>query len=95
MSTLLSKITPDVVKSFNDDIQRTFLDPLNPTLTDLDEQNKNITDHLLSEGITPEQIQHYVDVSRAQLDPYLEEMATKARMRAEIIAELEADKKAK
>ena len=94
MSTL-AKITPTFIKEFNDGVQRTFLDPLNITVTDLDEQNKAMADSLLAGGVTAAQIQHFVDVSRAQLDPYLEEQELRASIRAEIIAEQAQPKKAK
>ena len=86
--SFLDDITPAAIKKINDSIQSTFIDPLNITVTNLDDQNKSIAQHLLSEGITVEQIKHFVDVSRAQLDPFLEEQNLRASIRKEIEAEM-------
>ena len=86
--SFLDDITPTAIKKINDSIQSTFIDPLNITVTNLDDQNKSIATHLLSEGITVEQIKHFVDCSRAQLDPFLEEQALRASIRKEIEAEM-------
>ena len=72
--SFLDSITPDGVTDIINGVQKlgntvTF----GAFATDLDEQNKSIANHLLSEGITAEQIQHFVDVSRVELDPYLEQ----------------------
>ena len=92
MPTFLDKITPDVIREFNNGIQKTFIDPINITVTDLDDTNKGIASHLLEEGITPEQIIHFVDVSKAQLEPYLadktKEKEIEARLRKKIEAEI-------
>jgi len=85
--SLSERITPDFIKEFNDSVQRTLIDPLNITTTDLDDQNKAIADSLMAGGVTIEQIQHFVDVSRAQLDPYLESKRLRQEIRAEILAE--------
>ena len=68
--SFLDNITPDSVKKINDGIQ-SILDPVNPFITDLTEDNKKIAQHLLEQGITVEAIQKFVDVSRTQLDPFL------------------------
>jgi len=68
--SFLDGITPDSVKKINDGIQ-SILDPVNPFITDLTEDNKKIAKHLLEEGISVEAIQKFVDVSRTQLDPFL------------------------
>ncbi len=86
--SFLDDITPAAIKKLNDSIQSTFIDPLNITVTNLDDQNKAITLHLLNEGITVEQIKHFVDCSRAQLDPFLEEQALRASIRKEIETEM-------
>ena len=87
--SILESITPTFIKEFNDGIQSTLIDPLNIMVTNLDKENKAIADSLLAGGVTPEQIKHFVDVSRAQLDPYLDEQALRASIRAEILAEQE------
>jgi len=69
--SFLSKITPDGVTKINDGIQ-SLLDPVNPFITDLDDKNKAIASHLLAEGISKEEIQNFVDVSRPQLDAFLD-----------------------
>ena len=45
---------------------------LNPMVTKCDYQNKEIAMLLLDQGYTIEQIQHFVSVSRTQLDQFLE-----------------------
>ena len=93
--SILESITPRFIEDFNNGIQSTLIDPLNIMVTNLDDQNKAIADSLLAGGVTPEQIQHFVDVSRAQLDPYLESQALRASIRAEILAEQKPTPKGK
>ena len=69
--SFLDKITPDGVKQTINGLQ-SLTDFANPMVTNLTDDNKKIAQHLLKAGITVQQITDFVDVSRAQLDPYLE-----------------------
>ena len=81
--SFLDSITPEGVKKINDGVQA-MLDPINPFITDLTETNKQIASHLLETGITVQQIQDFVDISRTQLDPYLELEAKVMQRMAEL-----------
>jgi len=69
-------------KKIADGVQEIF-EPINPMVTDMDEKNKAIATAMLEEGISVKDIQHFVDVSRAQLDAFLE-------VEAKVIARVKA-----
>ena len=57
------------------------IEGVNPGITTMDEQNRTIASSLLASGLTIEQIQDFVDVSRIQLDKFLEvEVEVQKRM---------------
>ncbi len=57
---------------------------VSPTVSNLDNhRNKEIAKGLLASGFSVEDIQQFVDVSRVQLDPYLEVEAEVQRRLAE------------
>ncbi len=90
--SFLSKITPDALTEFNDGVQR-MLDPINPLVTNLTDKNKAIAELLFNAGVTAEEIGDFVDVSKAQLNPYMEELALKAKIKAELLEEMKTTKK--
>ncbi len=53
----------------------------NPNVTTMDDKNRELASSLLASGITVADIQHFVDVSRVQLDEFLTvEQEVQARM---------------
>ena len=59
-------------KQIVDGVQQ-VLDPINPMTSAMDKhRNQEIAIGLLTSGFSVEDIQQFVDVSRAQLDPFLE-----------------------
>ena len=76
----------DGFKKIVDGIQE-VIDPLNPMVSNLDShKNKEIAKGLLNSGFSIEDITQFVDVSRSQLDPYLE-METEIMKRIEAAAD--------
>ena len=65
----------DILSGFKkvvDGVQE-IVDPINPMVSNLDNhKSKEIARGLLLSGFTVEEIQQFVDVSRSQLDPFLE-----------------------
>ena len=58
-----------------------MINGMNPMVTTMDETNEAIASVLLDKGFTPEQIKHFVDVSTAQLDEWLDvEMKVRQRL---------------
>ena len=47
-------------------------EPINPFITDMTDKNKEIATNLLSAGYSVKDVQNFVDVSRTQLDDFLE-----------------------
>ena len=56
-----------IVEGVND-----IVEPLNPLVTNMTDINKQIASGLLESGFSVKQIQDFVDVSRNQLDDYIE-----------------------
>ena len=56
-----------IVEGVND-----IIEPLNPMVTDMTDANKTIAKGLLDSGFSVKQIQDFVDVSRNQLDEFIE-----------------------
>lgn len=50
----------------------TMTEDVNPLITNMTDKNKEIASGLLQVGYTVEQIQDFVDVSRNQLDEFIE-----------------------
>ncbi len=78
----------DGFKKIVDGIQE-VVDPINPMVSSMDKhKNTEIAAGLLASGFTVEEIQQFVDVSRPQLDKFLElEAAVLMRMQAKQQAE--------
>ncbi len=73
----------DGFKKIVDGVQE-VLDPINPMVSSMDKhRNTEIATGLLASGFSKEDIQQFVDVSRAQLDPFLDlEVAVQKRLEA-------------
>jgi len=85
--SFLKSITPDGVTQALNGLQ-SMTDFVNPMVTDLTPDNKKIAQHLLNQGITVQEIKDFVDVSRAQLDPFLDvEAEVRKRMEAMKVSE--------
>ena len=49
-----------------------IVEPLNPLVTNMTPKNKEIATSLLDNGFSVKEVQDFVDVSRNQLDDYIE-----------------------
>lgn len=65
-----------------------IIEPLNPMVTNMTEKNKEIATGLLQSGFSVKQIQEFVDVSRTQLDEFIE-------VEDKVLKRLEESKKTK